>query len=194
MLIYLLRVPHLYLTSVGPSEWVGGWMGRWIGPYSYPLYVKHFKIGSHHSFMIVLMIVHPERVLFGKTNSSGWWWLPTGDDVSLVLSISRWLVVIYYRAIQIESISISLALAGWAFQLDWIRLIFIWSGKESNISWFSISADDLSQKLRYQTWICVFPLNIKKKTIAIPNQSFHTRRWLFGFYLLATLRRNVHPI
>lgn len=69
---YLFIKSPPFILNICWSFRVGGWIGRWIAPYSYPLYVKHFKIGSHHSFMIVLMIVHSERVLFGKTNSSGW--------------------------------------------------------------------------------------------------------------------------
>lgn len=76
---------------------------------------------------------------------------------------------------------------------DWVNLYFLGLGEmgisirldsylrsaeeKSNISWFSISVDDLSRKLRYQTWICVLPLNKKRNR---SNQSSHTMTILFS--------------
>lgn len=178
MLIYLLKGPaEIILNS---CRRVGGWLTLSV---PHHLYVKHFKVDAITLLWWLRVSILQQSAEKGSflQNKLKWWWCV--PFVPLLIVLPSW----WFITIQIESIYISLALVKWAFQLDWIR---IWEVKKSNISWFSISVHDLSRKLRYQTWICVLPLNKNRNR---SNQSSHTMTILFsGPWINPPTHQSIH--
>lgn len=166
MLIYLLRVPHLYLTSVGPSEWVDGWAD------GLPHIVTHFMLNTLKSGPITLLwssswLSIPKGFFSAKqtpVDGGDWWWCVPRP---LHLSVAR-RDLLSCHSDWVDFYFLSFGWMGISIRLDSNHIYLEWKGKQYFMvfhfcRWFiteiTISNLDLRFSFKYKKKPLPYPIN-----------------------------------